>query len=229
MLPAVEITKRLFILGICAIAVVPRQHIDHSLCSIGGGPISHSFRKLLLASALLNLFRLFCKLLGFHWTATILGIVQIISLTFLCFVTPYVLQTWLASRINLGGGRPGADLMTPLYLTAILSISGVALSHTMHPNFWALNRLGNVISGFPVMRTLRTYNSVTSLGGHHAGRGNILCQTLLVVEIWFMLTQFLCAIGYAFNNNNKPMAEYSAWDSVLQGFQDFAFTLPLLA
>lgn len=217
-----EVTRRLFILMVCAVAVVPRQHIDASRWTIGGSTISHSFRKLLLASAALNLLRLFVKLIEIRWLSDILGIIQIVSLTFLCFLTPYILQTWLASRINLGG-RPGADLMPFLYSTALFSISGVSLARYVHPNLWFINRLGKVLTGPPVLKTLRTYNSVTTFGGNHAGRGNILCQTLVIIEWWHMLTQLLCAVGFALLDPTKDAMEYTLFDTALQGFRDIAF------
>lgn len=226
MLDADEITKRLFIFGVCAIAIVPRQHTDRTRCSIGGGPVSHSFRKLVLLAVSLNMLRFVVKLLpfqGFRLVSDILGVVQILSLTFLCFLTPYLLQTQLATRINLGG-RPGADLLQPFYITAALSFSGVFLARTMGPKFWFLNRLGNVVSVPPVLRTLDKYNSVTSLGGHHAGRGNILCQTLYVVEVWHMVTQLLVAIGHFFLDPNLPLSQYGVWDTTLQGFRQIAFS-----
>lgn len=218
-----EITKRLFIWGVCAVAIIPRQHIVRTQCSVGGGNMSNAFRKLLLASVTLNLVRLVFRLMGVpRLISDIVGIVQVVSLSFLCFLTPYILQTWLAPRINIGG-RPGADLMLPLYLTAILSISGVILSKLVHPNLWCLNRLCNVVTGPPVLRTLKMYNSATSLGDH-AGRGTILCQTLVVIEWWHMLTQLLCAIGYAALDRNKAVSEYTLLDVVLKGFHDIAFS-----
>lgn len=153
----------------------------------------------------------------------ILGIVQIVSLSFLCFLTPYILQTWLATRINIGG-RPGANLILPLYLTALLSVSGVALSRLIHPNLWSLNRLANVVTGPPVLSTLKQFNTVTSIGGHHAGRGSILCQTLVVVEWWHMITQLLCAVGFALLDSTKAQADYTLWETMLKGFRNFAFT-----
>lgn len=90
MLVAEEITKRLFICGVCAIAVIPRQHIDRTRWSIGGGSVSHSFRKLLLAATALNLLRFVCLLVEIpRIISDILGVIQILGLTFLCFVTPY--------------------------------------------------------------------------------------------------------------------------------------------
>lgn len=217
--------------GICSIAIIPRQHIDrYSLChkggiSIGGGTISYSFRKLLVVSVVLHLLRLVCKILSWKFCSDLLGIVQIVSLSFLCFVTPYILQTWLAPRINLPhGGKPGKDLLPPLYLTAFLSMSGVILSRLVDPRLWCLNRLGNVITGPPVLRTLRLYNSLTSVGGYHTGRGNIACQTLVVVEYWHMITQGICAIAFALWDPNISHTQYSLYDTILQGCRDIAFT-----
>jgi len=162
------------------------------------------------------------KLAELKVMAQILGIVQILSLTFLCLITPYILQTWMATRIYIGG-RPGQNLIMPLYASGILSIAGMFLAKTGNPNFWALNRLGTVVTGPPVLKTLKMYNSLTTVGGQHAGRGNILCQTLYVTEVWCMIAQILCAVGYAFQDPTKPKNEYTALDCVLAGFRDIAF------
>jgi len=241
-----EITRRLVIWGVCAIAVLPRQHIDRNYRTVGGGQISHSFRKILLVCVGWNLLRFLCKLLlvvvstrtsttsktfvSLRFLADAFGIIQIVSLTFLCFLTPYLLQTWLVTRVNLSaisGGRyhnrPGADLMAPLYWTAALSISGVALYRTVDSRFWALNRLANALTGPPVLRTLKLYNSVTCIGnGPHAGRGSILCQILVIVEWWHMITQFLCSMGFALKASGRPPT--TVWEVMLEGFRDVAFT-----
>lgn len=84
--------------------------------------------------------------------------------------------------------------------------------------------MGNVASVPPVLKTLDLYNSITSLGGHHAGRGNILCQTLYVMEVWHMVTQFLVAVAYLFLDPELPVSEYGTWETILEGFRDIAFT-----
>lgn len=219
---ATELGKRLFIWGVLAMVVIPRHHIDRTNLSIGGN-LSHSFRKLLGASVVLNLGRLACKLNGHvRWLADILGIFQVVSLSFLCFLTPYVLQTWLVTRINIGG-RPGANLIGPLYGTAILSVLGVILSRLVHPNLWCIKRLGNVVSGPPVLQTMAMYNSLTSVGGHHHGRGTIMAQTIVVVEYWHIITQLLCALGHALDKHHVGEEEYSQWDYCLKAFREIAF------
>lgn len=218
---ATEIGKRILIWGVLAIVALPRQHIDRDPLSIGGN-LSHSFRKLLAASVGLNLFRLAAKLHGHaRLFADLLGILQALTLSFLCFLTPYVLQTWLVGRINIGG-RPGHNLLLPLYATGILSTLGVILCRVVHPNLWLLKRLGNVISGPPVLRTLGMYNSVTSAGGHHHGRGSIMGQTMVVVEYWYIATQLLCVLGLAFDKRVNEQA-YTQWDYCLKAFREIAF------
>lgn len=218
---AAELGKRIFIWGVLAIVVVPRHHIDREATSIGGN-LSHSFRKLLVASVGLNLIRLAAKLQGqVRLFADILGMIQAISLSFLCFLTPYILQTWLVARINIGG-RPGANLLPPLYATATFSALGILLCRTVHPRMWFLKRVGNIISGPPVLKTLTMYNSVTSVGGHHHGRGSIMSQTMMVAEYWYIITQFLCVLGLAFDKH-EPKENYTQWDYCLEAFRDIAF------
>lgn len=199
----------------------PRQHIDRTPWSIGGN-LSHSFRKLLAASVVLNLFRLATKLYGHaRLLADLLGILQAVSLSFLCFLTPYILQSWMVTRINIGG-RPGANLLGALYGNGILSILGVVLCRIVHPNLWCIKRLGNVISAPPILSTLKMYNSVTSIGGHHNGRGTVMAQTLVVAEYWYVATQLLCFVGLALDRHNGDQDDTS-WDYCLKAFRDIAF------
>jgi len=221
---ATELGKRLFIWGVLAMVVVPRQHIDRTYHTIGGN-LSHSFRKLLAASVLLNLVRLAAKLYGrVRLLADILGVLQVVSLTFICFLTPYVLQTWMASRINLPGGRPGGSLIGPLYATAFFSVLGLVLCKLVHPNLWGIKRLANVVSGPVVIQTVTMYNSITSVGGlHHSGRGTVMAQTLVVMEYWYIVMQLLCALGHLLESQGLSRVEYSSWDYCLQSFRQIAF------
>jgi hypothetical protein len=227
MIASDELTKRLFILGVVAVAVIPRHHIDRSRWSIGGD-LSNSFRKLLLFLTVSNLIRLLCSMKGrqrhLRFLSDALGIVEVIGLTLLSFLTPYLLQTWLVGRIALPGrgSRPGASLMQPLYLTCILSVAGVVLSHTVNSNLWCFKKLANVASGPPVLETLKVYNNLISVGGHHNGRGNMISQSLVVVEYWHIATQLLCAIGYALDRHSEVEA-YTQWDYLLEAFRAISF------
>jgi hypothetical protein len=227
MIASDELTKRLFIWGVVAVAVIPRHHIDRSRWTIGGD-LSNSFRKLLLFLTVSNLIRLLCSIKGrqrhLRFLSDALGIVEVIGLTLLSFLTPYLLQTWLVGRIALPGGgrRPGASLMQPLYLTCILSVAGVVLSHTVNSNLWCFKKLANVASGPPVLETLKVYNTLISVGGHHNGRGNMISQSLVVVEYWHIATQLLCAIGYALDRHME-MDAYTQWDYLLEAFRAISF------
>ena len=96
-----EINHRFFVLGVLAAAIIPRHVITNqqhdNKCwlntRIGGGMLSHNFRKLLLVIAMVNLFRLFLSndlppedssskrsQLG----SDVLGILEVTLLTFLC-------------------------------------------------------------------------------------------------------------------------------------------------
>lgn len=219
-----ELSKRLFIWGVLAIVVLPRHHIDRIPCSIGG-QYSHSFRKLLAASVVLNLVRLAAKLQGnVRWFADTMGVIQVVSLSFLCFLTPYVLQTWMVQRINIPGGKPGSNLIGPLYGSGLLSIIGVILCRTVHPNLWCIKRLGNIVGTPSILQTMKMYNSLTSVGGlHHHGRGTITGQTMVIVEYWHLITQLLCVIGFALDRRHTNDADYSQWDNCLKAFRDIAF------
>jgi len=171
MIVETEITKRLFIGGILALALIPRHHIDKDYFSIGGD-LSRPFKKLLVAHGIVNLIRFILKNSivresTFHaqiqFIADSLGIIQQIGLTFGCLLTPYILQTFLANRINLPGGRPGANLVRPLYATTFLSILSVILSRSVSRSFWCLRKLASIVSTPFILQTLKLYNNITTL------------------------------------------------------------------
>ena len=226
MIDASELTKRLFILGVLAIAVAPRQHIDRIQFSIGGD-ISRPFRKLLLLLVVLNLFRLAVSTKErstlLQGISDILGIAEVGGLTFLSFLTPFILRKWMQdlNRINIGG-TPGAPLIGPLYQACALSAAGVILSRFFHPNWWALKKLANAISGPPVLRTLKMFNGLTSIGGPQEGRGSLLAQSLVVVEYWHLVMQLLSFIGYAMNRGGTGGGG-GQWDACLQAFRGISF------
>lgn len=227
MIVASEIFKRLFIWGVAAVAISPRQHIDHTRWSVGGN-LSLSFKKLLLFLVGVNFVRFLLKdsltkgVFLAQMMRDILGIVQQLGNSFLCFLSPYILQTWLANMINLGG-RPGANLMPALYVSTTLSIAAAILSRTVHINFWALRKLGNAISSPPVVSTLKTFNSVTTRGGNHEGRGTILSQSLMAVEYWYVVVQVLGVIGFAMNRGKVD--ETTQLDEFFSAFRQASFVL----
>lgn len=107
-------------------------------------------------------------------------------------------------------------------IVGLLSAAGVILSHTVHPNLWLLKKVANSLASIPVLRTLRQYNSVTTVGLHINGRGNVLSQSLMLVEYWNIVIQILVAVGYAYNRG-IPEDEYNEWDEILLSFRSISF------
>lgn len=66
------------------------------------------------------------------------------------------------------------------------------------------------------------FNSVTTRGGHHSGRGTVLSQSLVATEWWFAITQLLCAIGHGWERS-VAKSEYTIMDSILEAFRDLVF------
>lgn len=225
MISEAQLNHRFFVLGVLAAAIIPRhvisnqQHDNKCWLStrIGGGMLSHNFRKLLLVIAMVNLCRLLSSGRSHQLVSDVLGILEVTLLTFLCFLTPYVLQVGLSQFFNI---VPGRDLKAPLCASALLSFFGVALSRRVHPNFWALKKLANAASGPPVIRTLKSYNTFTTSQSH--GRGLVLAQTLSVIEYWHLFLQLACAAAYAFNRH-ETAAEETMLDRTMAAARSIAF------
>lgn len=218
MIPAAQTKILFFKLGVLAAALHPRLPGD-SRWSIGG-KLSRPFRQVLLVLVALGFVRVFTsqretKSLLF---SDALGVVEVVGITFLCFLTPFILQCWLADVINIGG-RPGANLKPWLYVAAILSVLGVVLSRTVHPNLWLFKKIANVVSAPLVLNTLGMYNSITT---PDHGRGTVMSQTLMIVEYWHVATQLLCAVGYALNNH-EPEEKDEQWEAFLRASREIAF------
>ena len=203
MIPADQITKRFLIWGVVATAVCPRHSRDvvsgsSSNWRVVGGDLSYSFRRLLLSIAAINLCRLVLSSdddeeasssTGISWATTStllcdsLGVIEVTGITFLCFLTPYVLQKAMMaqSSTTVGNIHSGSseDLLCPLYAVAMLSSFCVILSRIVHPSHWCLKKLASVWSSRPVIHILDNYNTVvtTTSGGssnnggrrHHNG------------------------------------------------------------
>eukprot|EP00571_Detonula_confervacea_P004341 CAMPEP_0172320858 /NCGR_PEP_ID=MMETSP1058-20130122/41628_1 /TAXON_ID=83371 /ORGANISM="Detonula confervacea, Strain CCMP 353" /LENGTH=267 /DNA_ID=CAMNT_0013036215 /DNA_START=405 /DNA_END=1205 /DNA_ORIENTATION=+ len=215
-----------FVLGVVAVAVIPRQPSDDRVrwWSIGGR-LSHNFRKLLLVIAAVNFCRLFLsgdvprkELETYQLGSDFLGVVEVTGLTFLCFLTPYVLQQGLSHFFHI---IPGKSLKFPLCLAALLSFLGIFLSRTVHPNFWALKKLANAVSGPPVISTLRSYNSFTTAQSH--GRGFVFAQTVIVIEYWHLILQLCCAAAYALNRDTIGTDEETLSDRIMKATRSIAF------
>jgi len=223
-----QLAHRFFVLGVLAAAIIPRHVVmNHDSNrswiqrAIGGGMLSHNFRKLVLIIVGVNLCRLYLTTEDLDSNSKLgsdfLGIVEVTLLTFLCFLTPYVLQVGLSQFFNI---IPGRDLKLPLFVAALFSFLGVTLSRKVHPNFWALKKLANAVSGPPVIQILRSYNTFTTAQSHK--RGMVLAQTVSVIEHWHLLLQLMCAASYAFNRHTIA-AEETLLDRIMASARSVAF------
>lgn len=218
MISEVQLNHRFFVLAVLAAAIIPRQPSDPAGRWGIGGRLSHGFRKLLLAIVLINLCRLALSNDSHQLGVDLLGIVEVTGLTLLCFLTPFVMQNGLSQYFNI---IPGQSLKCPLYLAIFLSMSGVAMSRMVHPNFWALKKLGNAISGPPVINTLRSYNSFTTARGQ--GRGFVLAQTFMVIEYWHLILQMCCTAAYAFDRHTSGTDKETLLDLAMKATRSIAF------
>lgn len=216
-----QIAKRFLIIGVALAAIVPRMPFDDRW-SIGGG-LSNRFRKLLLAIVTINFSRLFLsgnkefsKTSGLF--SDLLGVLEVTGLTFLCFLTPYILETRLTNFIHI---RPGRTFYYPLIGAALLSFFGVLLSRAVHPNLWCLKKLANALSGPPVINVLRQFNLVTTAQAH--GNGFMMGQATLTVEYWHLCLQLFCFVGYAFDRHISSEEEGTGWDTFLEAARSIAF------
>jgi hypothetical protein len=186
---------QIFTLVIAAVAVLPRMPSDASGCTIGG-KLSHPFRRSLIFLVGINVIRVVgCHLhhpdsLQLKTLDLILGTTHVVGQSFLCLTTAYILQCQLSNYINI---NPGRDLLPVLCVVFGLTVLGAVLSEVRNPNFWCLVNLAEGISCWPVLRTLKTYASVTTVGGQHQGRGSILIQTLRTMEVCYLTT---CVLSF---------------------------------
>jgi hypothetical protein len=229
MIPADQITHAFLVVGVAAAAVMPRQPSDHhGRCTVGGR-LSNSFRRLLLFIVGLKVVRM-VTLATTTTTPTngvvsistrfgdLLGVIEVTGLTFLCFLTAFVLQRGLAQFFHI---VPGRDLQPPLFFAALLSLLGVTLSRSVHPNFWALKKLANAASGPVILKTLKSYNAYSNQASH--GQGFIMGQTLWTIEYWHLVVQLCCALGYALNRGDVPESEQTSLDILLEAARNSAF------
>lgn len=189
---AFDLVQRVFALFVTALAVMPRVPLDKP-CTVGGR-LSSSFRRLLLVITALYILRKFLRLP--RLCLLLLFAVESILFSFLSLLTPYLLRVFLANQINFPGRHlPGKGLSQ--WMHAVIALSGVAtlcLMFFSNENFWALKKIADGLTFFPVVETLNLYNSVTTASTNYPGRGSVLSQVVLVGEYFFVASVVLDVI-----------------------------------
>ena len=208
------LSGQLFMLGIAAVAVLPRMPSDTQRWTIGGR-LSFPFRRALLILVAISLFRVVCfHVISIDSTSlylleldAALGTVHVIGQTFLCLTTAYLLQRQLSNYINIEGSAPGRNLVPFLFGVSCLTIIGSLGSNTFHTGWGCLTNLAEAISCYPVLKTLRLYRSVTTSGSLRDGlRGPVLTQMLTVSEFWYLSTSLLSFVAEALDKTHGEMA-----------------------
>mmetsp|Transcript_8392 Transcript_8392/g.13888 ORF Transcript_8392/g.13888 Transcript_8392/m.13888 type:complete len:299 (-) Transcript_8392:112-1008(-) len=196
---------QIFTLGVAAVAIAPRMPSDDNLFpsfSVGGR-LSFPFRRALVFLVCLGVIRvLVCHVhhpnsMQLAAIDGVLGTVHVVGQSFLCLATAYLLECKLENYINI---EPGRSLLPVLVLILTLTVLGAALSAFVHPNYWSLVNLAEAASCLPVLKTLTTYASVTTVGGRHHGRGPIMVQVLRMVEYWYLTTALLSFLAEAMDD-----------------------------
>jgi hypothetical protein len=177
--------SQLFILAVTIAAIAPRMPLDKPWTI--GGNLSGSFRRLLLVIFFIHTGSAVMKDFIPKSVFIVIYAIEIVLLSLICLLTPYLLRVWLSGRINVGR-RPGQALEGWLQLIAVLSMMGAILRvATGNRQLWILTKIANCLSFIPVTRTLTLYNSVTNSQVRYPGRGSVVSQVVLVVEYFALL------------------------------------------
>ena len=218
------LSGQIFMLGIAAVAVLPRMPSDTAQGCTIGGRLSFPFRRALLLLIGISVVRLLC----FHVLVQVddndandgrggggflaamdatLETVHVIGQTFLCLTTAYLLQRQLSNYINIEGGAPGRNLVPFLIAVSCLTIVGSIGANTWHAGWGCLINLAEAISCWPVLKTLRLYISVTTQGSIQKGllRGPVLVQMLTVAELWYLSTSLTSFLAEAADKTHGEM------------------------
>uniref|UniRef100_A0A7S3P6P0 Uncharacterized protein n=1 Tax=Amphora coffeiformis TaxID=265554 RepID=A0A7S3P6P0_9STRA len=184
----VSVPKRIFVIVIALVAVVPRMPLDEPWTIEGN--LSHSFRKLLLVIVGGYLLRhagkdILSDSVDSKSIDLLMTAIEGVCLSFLSHLASYLLRKWMADKVNIPGGRrsPGQALMPWVKLFIGLSAVGVLVRvATGDKRIWIIKKIADVLSSIPVMNTLRMYNSITNSQTRYPARGSALSQCITVAE-----------------------------------------------
>jgi hypothetical protein len=202
-----QLSMMLFHLGVAFVAIVPRLPNDPPFPFAIGGDLSFNFRRVMLGLTLSNIIR--PLLFGddsFDVFRYPLKTLESFLRSFLCLLTPYLMQCQLQNRINIS--QPGRDLMLWVYAVVAFNVLGcVMVEATDDIRFWSIKKFGDALSFPPVYKTLKLYGSIITPGGRYPRRGDMMFQTLYMVEWLTVIATLLSVVGYIYSKDSHPIFE----------------------
>jgi hypothetical protein len=201
-----QLSMVLFQLGVGLVAIVPRLPNDPPFPFAIGGDLSFNFRRVMLGLTL-------CHIIRHLFEETKVGVIRYPLKTlesflrsFLCLLTPYLMQCQLQNRINIL--QPGRDLMMWVYAVVAFNVLGcIMLVATDDVSYWSIKKFGDALSFLPVYKTLKLYGSIITPGGRYPRRGDMMFQTLYMVEWLTVIATLLSVVGYVHSKDSHPIFE----------------------
>ena len=137
---------------------------------------------------------------------------------FLKLCTPFLLQRYLATKINI---VPGKDLQGWLYAILLLDCTAIFLTTNVAPQFWALKRAGDAVVFFPLIQNLRLYRRIESnrsSGGDLASSpfsSFALLDILIGIEYCRFVSVLGATVSYALDSHDPAAPQlHEIWIAV---------------
>jgi hypothetical protein len=215
MLSMIGLSEALFTVGAAIVTIVPRTSSSSSSWGFTGGDLTAPFRKAVLITVVMNVFRNVCfDDRRFRDTATTdevtssmdeyatfiyysLTSIESFCTTFLLLLMPYLLQCQLSEVINI---RPGQDLMPWLSGILFLNVAGI-FGALYRPNLWAIKRLGDALGPVPVIKTLQLFRRVNATRGGNT----ITIKTVETLECYSLFITLAAAAGYLLHDHDYSL------------------------
>jgi hypothetical protein len=202
-----QVSMMLFHIGVALVAIVPRLPNDPPFPFSIGGNLSFHFRRVLLGLTMsITIRTLFFEKSSVDVIRYPLQTLESFLRSFLCLLTPYLMQCQLQNRINIS--QPGRDLMLWVYVVVAFNVLGcIMVEATGDVRYWCIKKFGDALSFPPVYKTLKLYGSTITPGGRYPRRGDMMFQTLYMVEWLTVVAALLSVVGYVYVKDPRPIFE----------------------
>lgn len=130
--------------------------------------------------------------------------------SFLSLLMPYLLQCQLRDRINI---RPGQSLLKWLVWILVLQVIGMVGQSYVHDRCWAIKRVGDSLSVFPVVSTANLHHQIIQ------GQMKTTHQTLKAIEWTYFACTWFAVASYTFYSADNDT-------DIFRGFRVAGYFLP---